>query len=96
MATTKKTTTTARKTAAKKAPMTRRSPEDKARANLVDAVDQLDIARGQLAFAMAQRQQAMRAARAAGLKVVEIQALTGLSSSGATLFAMNGGKTPHA
>jgi hypothetical protein len=65
---------------------------NKAHAALVKSVADLEAAREALAAAMAGRQAAMNAARAAGLKVVEIQAVCGFSSSGATLFAMNGGK----
>lgn len=58
------------------------------------ATTKIERARETLAAAMDRRQQAMRTYRAAGGRVVDMQRICEFSSSGATLFAMNGSKTP--
>lgn len=60
------------------------------------ATTKVERARESLATAMATRQQAMRTYRAAGGRVVDMQRICEFSSSGATLFAMHGSKTPNA
>jgi len=60
------------------------------------AATKVERAREALATAMDRRQAAMRTYRAAGGRVVDMQRICEFSSSGATLFAMHGSKTPGA